>query len=76
MCVFAVQQSMVSVAKDAGLLLLRYPTCLELWRLGHTSAESSEFTSFLAICRSATSTDARQHVLYLLFKLVRIEALR
>ncbi|KAK7113872.1 U3 small nucleolar RNA-associated protein 4 homolog isoform X2 [Littorina saxatilis] len=33
-------QSMVSVAKDTGLLLLRHPTFLELWRLGSTKAES------------------------------------
>ncbi|KAK7505273.1 hypothetical protein BaRGS_00003435 [Batillaria attramentaria] len=33
--------SMVSVAAEAGLLLLRYSTYLELWRLGHTTSSSN-----------------------------------
>ncbi|XP_076471280.1 LOW QUALITY PROTEIN: U3 small nucleolar RNA-associated protein 4 homolog [Babylonia areolata] len=41
--------SMVSVARQAGLVMLRYPTYLEVWRLGHTDATSSSSGDILPL---------------------------
>lgn len=42
--------SLVSVAREAGLLLLRYPTYLELWRLGQTRSTSNVNGDILPLC--------------------------